>query len=302
MAFLSSCAFKLRKTHNKSATDIIFFMVNEGELHLTYFVKLHKFKSSLTNVSMNSQSIKRSKLSLLTKYLILMILVTFLSACEKEETTRTLQGHIYLNCDNEPMAGIKLYAKAIFSKPFNFYSLELGEFTTDKNGYYSVTYTSDRKFHELRISDVRYSSIPFIDVEYEEHLNLTHYVNGFITHNVHLLVDDPLTSNDTLFLATPSFMSTPLLVVPGPFKDGQNHKIELGNKTATTPYRFGYRLSNGADVNSIRFVWGIGSIDFWQYYLAPLDYTQAQAIDVSRPVCGVGAEVIIDLRNKKTLE
>lgn len=235
-------------------------------------------------------------------YFLLFFVTLLFSSCEEEEkTTRTVQGYIYKNCDKEPLVGVSFSAIVDYTRnTIRPHSLHIGDFTTDENGFYRLTYTSNKKFQDIWISDKEYANYPIIEEKYEDHLDMVHYVDGQSTHNVRILSDPnhSFTNMDTLFIAEINSVHKPLLIVPGPFTGNQDFKLKYHE--IVVEYAPHVNLKRSGSIFQRLFVWGMGREELMKMAEILPYYIKEQEIQIDVPVCGVGEEIVVDLRNKQS--
>lgn len=230
----------------------------------------------------------------------LLLFVFILFSCGKEIETRVIQGYIYKNCES-PFNDLNLSIMGIKEVPFSSKMELLGDITTDKNGYYHLSYESTSKYDRIIFYEPSIgSSLSIIRVPYQDNLELFHYVDGRSTHKLSFRLNSSFGQQDTLYLGRYTIRSTlsltpPFYTLVGPFEEGRNYKIKYGELREYSPW---FELVSSSYVRDETLFWALGRAEYNAIYMHPDTLDNQILKDIKTPICGQGSELIIDLREK----
>ena len=220
-------------------------------------------------------------------YIILVFSLLTL-ACKKEGGINKIEGAIYKNCDNEPLANNTFQVRGVrntYTKGFDYY--DLGEVTTDTKGNFRHVYETDVNLTEVQLLR---NGQEYLRIYDEDKSGISYYERGIVTHKMILKVTDTLSSLDTLF-----FSAFPFEYIVGPFKNNQIIVFE------TAPNIGGGRgLLIGGSEGESYFWWGVGSEEFLRIKHNPAYHVPPHVIrGIPQKLCGQGGDVVIDLTGYK---
>lgn len=215
---------------------------------------------------------------------ILLLFSIFLIACEKEGGIDKIEGAIFKNCDNEPLANktfqVRGVKQALVAK-LDYY--DLGELTTDATGYFKHVYETDVDLTEVQLLR---NGQEYLRIYDEDKSGLSYYQRGRCYYKMVLKVNDPLSMLDTLY-----FSVTPDTFYVGPFVNNQTINIEIAGGAGA-----GRGLYIGGWKRSARISWGIGAKEYFEV-LHDVNFQDNPNLIQNVPVvtCGNGGNVVIDL-------
>ena len=233
-------------------------------------------------------------------FFFLSLFVFIFFSCEKEMETRIIQGYIYKNC-KEPFANLNITVEGFKLNAFSPSTTTLGIITTDENGYYSLSYESNKKFEKICFYDTEFGHKKnIIEVPYQDNLELFHYVDGRSTHKLSFRLNSSFGQQDTLYLGRYTIRSTlsltpPFYTLVGPFEEGRNYKIKYGELREYSPW---FELVSSSYVREETLFWALGRAEYNAIYMYPDTLDNQILKDIKTPICGQGSELIIDLREK----
>lgn len=215
---------------------------------------------------------------------IILVFSLLLLACKKEGGLQKIDGTIYKNCDNEPVANKTFRVRGVrstFTTGFDYY--DLGEVTTDAQGNFRHVYETEVDLTEVQLLR---NGKEYLRIYDRDKTGISYYETGIVTHKMVLKVADTLSNLDTLFFS--GFLFD---YIVGPFENNQTIIFK------TAPNIGGGRgLLIGGSRGESYWWWGLGTEEFLKVKFDPMFHVPPNVIrGIPQKLCGTGGDVVIDL-------
>jgi hypothetical protein len=235
------------------------------------------------------------------KLITYSLLVLILTACiELDEerptnTTYTLSGHLYKNCEKEPFANKEVYFYKEKSVTFASDRVELiTQLVTDESGFFTVEH-DNKSMDRINAEDKNGNgifSLAVADDDFRNNPNQTidYYSRTRLRHPIKILTDKPYTEQDTLFVETTGNYY-PVLALSGPFTNNQIGETDLMSFLRLTDQIAPFSSNTSGN---LRVYWCIGRENLVINNPNDPDFTTNEVKGVQQRICD-GDTIVIDM-------